>query len=232
MAKKRKIDFSQEPPSSISEYQFYGYTLDDDQMAFADAIYSDDNDIIFCNAPAGTGKNLIAIGTANILVQFGKFDEIVYIVSPYGERKQGYLPGDIQTKSSVYYDPLYQAVVSCGINPHTSVNLDGIDKCGGYITCITDTYLRGVNLNNRKVVILDECQNYSVSQLKKTLTRIGSDAKTIVIGHDKQCDLEDPSTSGFTRYIEHFRGKPRCAVCELHTNHRGWVSQWADELQE
>jgi len=232
MAKKRKLDFSKEPPASLADYSFYGYALDDDQKAFAEAIYSDENDIIFCNAPAGTGKNLVAFGTANILCGFGKFDEIVYIVSPYGERKQGYLPGDIQAKSSVYYDPLYQAAVSCGVNPNVSISQDGLDGCGGYITCITDTYLRGVNLKNRKIVIIDEAQNFAVPQLKKTLTRIGTDVKTIVIGHDKQCDLDEPATSGFTKYIEHFRGKPRCVVCELHTNHRGWVSQWADELEE
>lgn len=38
--------------------------------------------------------------------------------------------------------------------------------------------------------------------------------------------------SGFTRYIEHFRDDPRTAVCELTINHRGWISQHADDLIE
>ena len=228
-AKKKTIDFSQEPPASLRDCPFFGYKLDDEQQAFADAIYSKENDIVFCNSPAGTGKNLVAVGTAYIMVQFGMYDEIVYIVSPYAERKQGYLPGDIQTKSAMYYEPLNQALVACGINPNTSINVDGTtgDKTGGFITCATDTFLRGTNLNHC-IVIIDECQNYTVDQLKKTLTRIGSDTKVIVIGHTLQCDI-DPSKSGFAEYIEHFRGQERCAVCELHTNHRGWISQWADE---
>ena len=39
-----------------------------------------------------------------------------------------------------------------------------------------------------------------------------------------------PEYSGFESYIEHFRGKPRVAICELTHNYRGWVSRWADEL--
>ena len=101
----------------------------------------------------------------------------------------------------------------------------------GYITCITDTFLRGSNLDNA-VVILDEAQNYTVPQLKKTLTRVGKKAKVIVIGHDLQCDLEKPEQSGFIKYIEHFKEKERAAVCTLTINHRSWISQWADEVRE
>ena len=99
----------------------------------------------------------------------------------------------------------------------------------GYITCITDTFLRGSTLEN-SVVIIDEAQNFTVPQLKKVLTRVGQQSKVIVIGHDLQCDLDNPNSSGFMRYIEHFKDKPRAAICELTNNYRGWISAWADEL--
>ena len=38
--------------------------------------------------------------------------------------------------------------------------------------------------------------------------------------------------SGFARYLEHFRGQEKCAVCKLTTNHRGWISSFADALEE
>lgn len=81
------------------------------------------------------------------------------------------------------------------------------------------------------MIILDESQNYTVNDLKKTLTRCSDDCKIIVIGHDKQCDLENAQSSGFVKYIEHFRGHEHCEVCALTINHRGWVSQFADELE-
>lgn len=236
MATKKKppIDQFGEIPKSFDEHPFYGLKLDEEQLVFANTIINPDIDIVFVNAKAGTGKTTIATGVANILVKYGLFDGIVYIMSPYGERKQGWLPGTITEKSSVYFEAFYQALVNCNINPQTAVTDESManQKNGtGYITCITDTFLRGSNLNNA-VIIIDEAQNYTVPQLKKTLTRIGKNVKVIVIGHELQCDLDNPAQSGFMKCIEQFKDKERAAICSLTTNHRGWISQCADELRE
>ena len=220
-----------DPPAEIGDI-FYGMKLDEEQKVFANSIWSSEYDIIFCNSKAGTGKTTIATGVANLLVKYGFFRNIVYVMSPYGEETQGFLPGTIEEKSSVYFEPFYQAMVTCNINPYTALisgNMENQKNGTGYITCITDTFLRGQNLNDA-VVILDEAQNYTASQLKKILTRIGGKAKVIVIGHDKQCDLLEKDSSGFTRYVEHFYGQERAAFCTLVNNHRGWISQFADEL--
>lgn len=234
MSAKRKVvmEVTPEAPVQLDRDMFYNMRLDDEQYAFASAIWSPDNDIVFVNAKAGTGKTTIATGVANMLVSFGFYDGIVYIMSPYGDRKQGWLPGTITEKSSVYFEAFYQALDTCNVNRQTAINTDSMvnQKNGtGFITCITDTYLRGANLNNA-VVILDEAQNFTTEQLKKVLTRVCDDTKVIVIGHELQCDLENPATSGFSRYMEHFRDQPRAAFCTLSTNHRGWISRHADEL--
>lgn len=222
------------PPETLSDHPFYGMNLTEEQKVFANAIWDNNIDIIFCNAKAGTGKTTIATGVANLLVKFGFYKNIYYIMSPYGERKQGWLPGSISEKSAVYFEPFYQALVACNINPYTAVNEENIlnQKTGtGYITCSTDTFMRGMNLDDA-VIILDEAQNYTVAQLKKVLTRVGKNTKVIIIGHDLQCDLDVKSHSGFVKYINHFSGKERAAICTLTENHRSWVSQWADELTE
>lgn len=220
------------PPEHIDKDNFYGMKLDDEQYEFAEAIWSKDKDIVFVDAKAGTGKTTIAVGVANLLVQYGRYPEIIYIMSPYGERKQGYLPGDMEQKSSVYFEPCYQALVTCNVNHYTAMTSDIENQKNGsaYITCTTDTFLRGQNLDNA-VIIIDEAQNYTTSQLKKTLTRVGSNTKVIVIGHKLQCDLEDSIQSGFGRYIEHFREEERASVCTLKQNHRGWISRHADDLR-
>lgn len=231
--KKQQIYVSSDAPEKIPA-NLFGMTLDDEQLAFANAVWSKDNDIIMVNAMAGTGKTTTATAVAVMLVKFGFYDGIVYIMSPYGERKQGYLPGTVTEKSSVYFEPFYQSLIQCNENPNTAINTDSMvnQKNGtGYITCITDTFLRGTNLDNA-VIIIDEAQNASVSQLKTILTRIGQNSKVIVIGHDKQCDLPDKSSSGFVRYIDHFRNCERAAICELKINHRSWISRHADELEE
>lgn len=213
---------------------FYEMTLDDEQAAFVDAIKDLSKTIVFCDAPAGTGKTTLAMGAANILVQDrrNELDGIVYIVSPYGEQKQGYLPGSITEKSEVYYEPAYQAMIEVGMNPNTDVcneSMTAKKRGEAFVKLLTHTYLRGTNLQ-KKVVILDEAQNYTVSELKKVLTRIHDSCKVIVIGHTGQIDIR--GGSGFARYLEHFEGQERCAVCRLTTNHRGWLSTFADELED
>lgn len=232
--KRQTQDTYDRPPKTFDDHPFYGLNLDEEQLAFANAIWNPDIDIVFCNAKAGTGKTTIATGVANLLIQYGMFSNLVYIMSPYGERKQGWLPGTITEKSSVYFEAFYQALVTCGVNPITAINDESMvnQKNGtGYITCITDTFLRGTNLDD-VVVIIDEAQNYTVSQLKKTLTRIGTKVKVIVIGHELQCDLDHPAESGFMKYIEHFSSEERAAICNLTINHRGWISRCADEVKE
>ena len=221
-------------PKNIDGEPFYNIELDDDQKKFVNAILNPDNTIIWCNSKAGTGKTTLAMGAANMLVRYNEYDGIVYICSAYGEKAQGYLPGSITEKSEVYFEPAYQAMIECNMNINTCIHSDSLvnQKYGdAYVTLLTHTFLRGTNLKH-KVIILDECQNYTVSDLKKTLTRCSDDCKIICIGHDAQCDLEDKLTTGFKKYIEHFRGHEHCEICQLTINHRGWVSQFADELRE
>ena len=220
--------------SRLPKNMFYGMTLDDEQIAFVEAIKNPENSIVFCDAPAGTGKTTLAMGAAQILVQDkrNELEGIVYIVSPYGEQKQGYLPGSITEKSEVYYEPAYQAMIEVGMNPNVDVYSESMvakKKGEAYVKMLTHTYLRGTNLRN-KVVILDESQNYTVAELKKVLTRCHDSCKVIVIGHTGQIDIR--GGSGFARYLEHFSSHEMCAVCKLTTNHRGWLSTYADALEE
>lgn len=212
--------------------------MDEDQIRFRECCLDMDALIVFCDAAAGSGKTTIAMDAANVLVHDKRNDlsEIVYIVSPYGEGRQGYLPGTLTEKSEVYFEPAYQAMLECGMTPYADVCTDNMaasktdrKKPGdGYVRLLTHTYLRGTNLQS-KVVIIDEAQNFTVSELKKVLTRVHDSCKVIVIGHTGQIDIA--GGSGFARYIEHFAGQEKCRVCKLTKNYRGWVSSYADMLE-
>lgn len=223
-----------EAPRDLKDHLFYGLILDDEQKVFRDAIWDPEKLIVFCNAKAGTGKTLIATATANLLVQYGRYDGIVYVSSPTQEGKLGFLPGEVSDKVAVYSEPLLEALIKLNINPSTAIHqYDIMNQKNGtsYINATTHVYLRGCNFEN-KVVILDETQNYYCDELKKTLTRISDNCKVIVIGHNGQIDLyHNPENSGFVRYLNHFKDDPRTAICELTTNHRGWISSHADALE-
>lgn len=235
MATKKKTVVNEygDAPRDIEGHPFYGLAMDESQKEFVNAILNPDKLVVFANSKAGSGKTLMAVAAANLLVQHNAYDGIVYIVSPVQEEKLGFLPGSADEKISIYTAPLYDALVKLGINPYTAIIQEGVEnqKNGtGYIDCVSHVYLRGCNLEN-KVVIVEETQNMYVDELKKVLTRVSDTSKTIVIGHSGQCDLyHHPENSGFVKYIEHFKDKDYAQVCELNINHRGIVSSWADEL--
>lgn len=179
-----------------------------------------------------THNTLIATATANLLYQYGRCDGIVYIASPTQEQKQGYLKGTIEEKSEPYFEPFYEALEKIGVNYNVAFYDGAINEKyqTAYIQCVTHTFLRGTNFEN-KVVIIDEAQNYYFDELKKVLTRLHDSCKILVIGHEGQNDLFDhPERSGFVPYLRWFAGDDRTAICRLVENHRGWISQHADEL--
>lgn len=233
MAKKNfNVDYS-DPPETLENHIFYGLQLDEQQKEFRDAIWSTDKLIVFCDAKAGSGKTTIATATANLLVKYGRYKNIVYVASPTQEQKQGYLAGSLQDKSEPYFEPFYEALVKIGVDP-ICCKLDDINnqKNGvGYIKCVTHTFLRGCNFEE-SIVIIDESQNFFGDELRKVLTRIHDSCKVIVIGHSGQIDLYTNSHhSGFVAFLNHYKDDPRCAVCKLTKNYRGWISSWADELE-
>ena len=223
------------PPKTLDNHPFYGMELDDEQKAFRDAIWDEKKLIVFCNAKAGCGKTAIATATANLLCEYGRYKGIVYIASAVQEHTQGFIPGTIEDKNLPYLTPFFQALEKIDVNLNTSMYDNILNEKNGtaYIECMTHTYLRGTNFEN-KVIIIDEAANFYTDELKKVLTRIHDNCKVIVIGHSGQCDLyHSPERSGFVRYINHFQSAndDRVAVCTLTKNYRGWISTWADELE-
>lgn len=210
--------------------------LDQEQQAFRDAIWDPQKEIVFVDAPAGTGKTLIAVATSVLMVRYGLCGDIVYVMHSVGDA-QGFLPGTISEKSSVWFEPLYQALITAGENPEavvSSCSMTAQKNGTTFVTAITDSYLRGSNIGDKdlpSILIVDEAQNYDEFSLRKVLTRACKGTKVVVIGHQLQCDLNDPRRSGFARCMNHFRSKndDRVAFCELHTNHRSFVAQVADE---
>ena len=232
----KEMNFS-DAPANLDDHVFYGLSLDEEQKVFRDAIYNKDTIIVICNSRAGTGKSTIALGVGNLLVQYGKYNGILYIVFPTMEQRQGYLPGDQEAKTAPYIQPLLDAMHTLNIADSclvTQDNMRGLKEGTAYIEYAADTYLRGVNFEN-KVVIIEEAQNAYQDTLKKVLTRIHDNCKVIMIGHSEQCDLyKNPQNSGFVKYINAFKEvetDPRVAICELHTNHRGWLSTFCDDVK-
>ena len=220
MARKNSISYPIKPqaPETLDNNPFYGIQCDEYQKKFRDAIWNPEKLIVFCNAKAGTGKTTIAAATANLLCEYGLYDGIVYIAAPTQEQKQGYLAGSIEEKSEPYFEPFYEALLKIGVNLNT-VLFDNImnEKNGtAYVRCLTHTFLRGVNFEN-KVVIIDEAQNMTPNQVRGIITRAGKGTKIILLGDPCQIDRPflDERTNGLSYAAKYMQGSPYCAQLTL-----------------
>lgn len=229
----------EDAPKTLKGHPFYGLELDPDQEVFRDAIWNPEKTIVLCNSRAGGGKTLIALATANLLVQYGFYNGIVYVMFPVQEHILGYLPGTQEEKILPYLQPLEDALNALGIDPQKTIvseeNMQAQKEGTAYIQFTTDTFMRGINLEH-KVVIIDEMANGYFDQCKKVLTRIHDNAKAVCIGSTIQCDIvKKPERSGFIPYLNAFReaidkGETRAQICELRYNHRGWLSSFCDNV--
>lgn len=219
---------------NLNNSLFYGLQLDKDQRNFVNSINNRSKLLISCEAEAGSGKTLISVAMATLLVLLGEYDKFIYIVAPCQEHYMGYLPGTLEEKSRCYYEPLIQALIELNFEPSKilSTNVEALKRGSAYVYPMTHTYLRGVNFS-KSVVIIDETQNLYTDELRKILTRCHDSCKVIMLGNDKQCDLvKNSQNSGFSKARRFFRSENPSwyAECELHTNHRGVLARTADKL--
>ena len=150
-----------------------------------------DHDLTLCCGPAGTGKTYLAVAAAVAMLRRGMVRKLV-LVRPAVEagEKLGFLPGTMQEKVNPYLRPLLDAL-------HDMMEFEQIQRfmACDLIEIVPLAFMRGRTLNDA-VVILDEAQNTTRSQMLMFLTRLGHGSKMVVTGDTSQIDLDDPRDSG------------------------------------
>ena len=174
------------------------------------ALY-DDNDLLFAVGPAGSGKTYTAIALAVRALKNREVKRII-LSRPAVEagEKLGFLPGDMKEKIDPYLQPLYDALQD--MIPGVKLN-DYMEK--GTIQIAPLAFMRGRTLSDA-VVILDEAQNTTSSQLKMFLTRLGINGKMIVTGDLTQIDLPASQHSGLKDAIDRLADIKGIAVVEFN----------------
>lgn len=207
----------------LNDSLLFGYreTVTNEQMDILKAITAptEDTQIIIIEALAGTGKTFISTMGARL-----RKKQTEYIFAPCNEDQMGFLPGELFEKERPYLTPIRQALTKIREDPMKVLN-----TATGWIQAHSHTYDRGINYED-KTVIIDEAQNYTKHQLRKEITRCADNCKVIIMGNMKQCDLADPSKSGFRDYINHSYGVPWIKRMQLTHNFRGRIASWGDEI--
>jgi len=169
-----------------------------------------ENDLVMCIGPAGSGKTYLAVGMAVTLLRQAAAKRIV-LVRPAVEagERLGFLPGDIVAKINPYLRPLFDSL-------NDMMEPDQVKRYmeNDIIEIVPLAYMRGRTLNNA-VIILDEGQNTTVPQMKMFLTRMGNGSKIIVTGDITQTDLPRQTRSGLIDAVHRLRDLERIGIIYL-----------------
>lgn len=210
-----------------AEERYYGFAVDKDHL------YLDQ----YFNILHNSGKTLLAIAAAlHLTIDKAAYDKIIISrpVIPLGKQDIGFLPGDSLEKMTPWMQPIFD-----NIETLTGTEEDARGKKRpkmmsgeelikeGILEIAPLAFMRGRSLP-QQIVLIDESQNLSMSELKTILTRAGEGTKIILTGDMDQVDVP-ASQSGLKRVIEAFKTSPIAAHISLQKTER---SQLAEEAAE
>ena len=154
------------------------------------------NTLTVCQGPAGTSKTFTACYTALALLADKKIDQII-LTKPIQESGEslGFLPGTKEEK----VDPFMKSYFS---------NFEKIIGKSTFQWMITNgdilveplAYMRGTTYDNA-IMLLDEAQNCTMTQLMLWVTRLGNDSKAVMMGDVSQYDIKKRD-SKFLEFID------------------------------
>jgi len=162
-----------------------------------------ENEITICTGPAGVGKSYIAMKAAvELLMDENNSYEKIIIVRPAveAEEKLGALPDNLEEKLDPYIFPSYYLLNKI-IGKEAREKLKEADV----IEVFALAYMRGMNIDN-SILIFEESQNSTPSQMKLLLTRIGFNSKFFISGDVEQTDrYKDKTLSGLYDAVNRFK---------------------------
>ena len=162
----------------------------DNQKEYQKSLYDNNIDLLFCLGPAGTGKTLFACKYGIKKLQENIIKKII-ITRPTItiEENLGFLPGTINDKMSPFMNPIYDIF----LESYTQKELTSFIS-NNIIEIVPLCYIQGRTFKN-SIIIADEMQNSSPTQMFMLLTRIGNNSKMILTGDPSQTSNQNNGLS-------------------------------------
>ena len=139
--------------------------------------------IVFAIGPAGTGKTLLACMLAIRELKAGRIEKIVITRPAVSvDEQHGFLPGTLIEKMAPWTRPIFD-VFEQYWSPKYIENM--IEE--NVIEIAPLAYMRGRTFKE-SIILADEMQNATTSQMKMLLTRIGDNSRIFATGDLAQHD--------------------------------------------
>ncbi|NKF51215.1 PhoH family protein [Shewanella sp. WXL01] len=227
------IDIVDRGRDRLENYEAWGVKPKNVYQGMAlDALLDPDIELVILTGPAGCGKTLLAMAAAlELVVERKRYDKVIVTRNtPEIAESIGFLPGTEEEKMAPWLAAItdtLEVLHKNDVNPTGSVNYI-MEKANIQFKSIN--FMRGRSIQN-SVVILDECQNLTASQIKTLITRMGEGSKLICSGNLAQIDSTylTAVTSGLTYIVERFKDFEGSANVYLNGVVRSRLAEFAEE---
>jgi len=177
MAKKQNIEKT--PPKGNVRFSI---TLSEEQKAAKQAVLHHPYNFIV--GKAGSGKTLLACQVALDMFFKRMINKIIITRPTVSTEDNGFLPGSEKEKMEPWLVPIRSNMRKVYNKPTILEKMETNED----IELVSLAHFRGRTFEN-SVVIIDEFQNLTRSQLRMALGRLGKDSIMIFCGDNQQIDL-------------------------------------------
>ena len=190
----------------------YKITLNEEQKEAKRLII--DNQVVIITGRAGSGKSLVGAQCALDFL-FKKQCEKVFVTRATIEvgNSLGFLPGGIEDKFNPYLEAFQENLTKC----YDIVKITELIEAKKILTYPVQ-FIRGKTIDD--VLIVEEAQNLTKSQMLAILTRLGKTGKIIINGDLEQTDIRDNGRNGLDYVIDMSKRIDEIKWIKLKENHR------------
>lgn len=174
----------------------------------------------------GSGKTYLSMQMALYNVQEkGRVSKILGVREVSGEGKEiGFLPGDMEDKVGKFFDPLTQSLNG------GEFELQSL-KMSGVLNTNVPFFMKGTTYNDT-IILCDEAEDLTQSQIKLIGTRLGENSKIYFAGDYKQSLLNKTINNPLIKMCNEFKGNEKFGCIYLGEDVRSVTSKMFADLFE
>ena len=174
----------------------------------------------------GSGKTYLSMQMALYNVkEKGRNSKILGVREVSGEGKEiGFLPGDMEDKVGRFFEPLSQSLNG------GEFELQSL-KVSGVLDTNVPFFMKGTTYNDT-VILCDEAEDLSESQIKLIGTRLGENSKIYLAGDYKQSLLSKTINNPLIKMCNEFKGNKKFGCIYLGEDVRSETSKLFADLFE
>jgi phosphate starvation-inducible PhoH-like protein len=180
-----KLNTEKNPPKGPVKFSI---TLSEEQKAAKQAVFHHPYNFIV--GKAGSGKTLLACQVALDMFFKRMINKIIITRPTVSTEDNGFLPGSEKEKMEPWLVPIRSNMRKVYNKPQILEKMENEES----IELVSLAHFRGRTFEN-SVVIVDEFQNLTRSQLGMALGRLGKGSTMIFCGDNQQIDLKDKNYS-------------------------------------